>query len=112
MMAEYIEREEYCKKHCQCNNEYCDKSCPIWKAPAADVAPVVHGTWELRQEGPFVSVYRCSVCGRQESIGNSILYDSAAMMVEKYPYCHCGARMDGKLVSCNEIDIVIDTGEV
>lgn len=64
--------------------------------PTVDVAPVVHGTWELRQEGPFVSVYRCSVCGRQESIGNSILYDSAAMMVEKYPYCHCGARMDGE----------------
>lgn len=42
-MAEYIEREEYCEKHCRCSNEYCDKeSCPIWKAPAADVAPVVH----------------------------------------------------------------------
>ena len=43
-MAEYIDREEYCEKHCRCSNEYCDKeSCPIWKAPAADVAPVVHG---------------------------------------------------------------------
>jgi hypothetical protein len=40
-MAEYIEREEYCEKHCRCSNEYCDKeSCPIWKAPAVDVAPV------------------------------------------------------------------------
>lgn len=41
-MAEYIDREEYCEKHCRCNNEYCDRaSCPIWKAPAADVAPDV-----------------------------------------------------------------------
>ena len=41
-MAEYIDRKEYCEKHCRCSNEYCDKeSCPIWKAPAADVAPVV-----------------------------------------------------------------------
>lgn len=41
-MAEYIDRAEYCEKHCRCSNEYCDKeSCPIWKAPAADVAPVV-----------------------------------------------------------------------
>lgn len=41
-MAEYIDREEYCEKHCRCSNEYCDKeSCPIWEAPAADVAPVV-----------------------------------------------------------------------
>lgn len=40
-MAEYIDREEYCEKHCRCSNEYCGKeSCPIWKAPAADVVPV------------------------------------------------------------------------
>lgn len=38
-MADYIDREEYCEKHCRCSNEYCDRqSCPIWKAPAADVA--------------------------------------------------------------------------
>lgn len=41
-MAEYIDRVEYCEKHCRCSNEYCDRqSCPIWKASAADVAPVV-----------------------------------------------------------------------
>lgn len=41
-MAEYIDREEYCEKHCRCINEYCYRvSCPIWKAPVADVAPVV-----------------------------------------------------------------------
>lgn len=45
-MAEYIDREEYCEKYCRCSNEYCDRqSCPIWKAPAADVASVVHGHW-------------------------------------------------------------------
>ena len=41
-MAEYIDKAEYCEKHCRCSNEYCDRqSCPIWKAPAADVVPVV-----------------------------------------------------------------------
>lgn len=41
-MAECIDRVEYCEKHCRCSNEYCDRqSCPIWRAPAADVAPVV-----------------------------------------------------------------------
>lgn len=40
-MAEYIDREEYCEKHCRCSNENCDKeSCHIWKAPAANVAPI------------------------------------------------------------------------
>lgn len=41
-MAEYIDRENYCENICRCSNEYCYRiSCPIWKAPAADVAPVV-----------------------------------------------------------------------
>lgn len=40
-MAEYIEREEYCEKHCRCSNEYCDReSCPIWKAPTVDAVVV------------------------------------------------------------------------
>ena len=44
-MAEYIDRVEYCEKHCRCSNEHCDRqSCPIWEAPAADVAPVVRGS--------------------------------------------------------------------
>lgn len=44
-MAEYIDRVEYCEKHCRCSNGHCDRqSCPIWEAPAADVAPVVRGS--------------------------------------------------------------------
>lgn len=97
-MAEYIDREEYCKKHCRCNNEYCDKeSCPIWKAPVADVAPVVHGTWEetdlveLEDGGhEFVrtpnAALRCSNCCNCFSM--KLLWKDA--------YCpNCGARMDG-----------------
>ncbi len=50
-MAEYIDREDYCKNLCHCHNEYCDKeSCPIWKAPAADVAPVADEVEKLRKE--------------------------------------------------------------
>lgn len=41
-MAEYIDREEYCEKHCRCSNEYCDKErCPICKAPTVDAEVVV-----------------------------------------------------------------------
>lgn len=40
-MAEYIDRVEYCKNYCRCSKEFCEKeTCPIWKAPAADVEPV------------------------------------------------------------------------
>ena len=59
-MAEYIDREEYCEKYCRCSNEYCDKeSCPIWKAPAADVAPVVHTRWAHLGGDEWC----CPVCG-------------------------------------------------
>lgn len=85
-MPEYIDREDYCKNLCHCHNEYCDKeSCPIWKAPAADVAPVVHGCWI---EKPFLmGISRfCSKCG-----------DNFGMPHGVYRYCPtCGARMDGE----------------
>ena len=59
--------------------------------PAADVVPVVHGRWL-----PIVSynnTYKCSECGR-------LLVDIAdglKMVAKHYPYCHCGAKMDGKM---------------
>lgn len=94
-MAEYIEREEYCEKHCRCSNEYCDKeSCPIWKAPAADVAPVVHGRWITWEEAgndiPSPHRHECSVC-----------HDAAQVLINGIEllsdYCpNCGARMDGE----------------
>lgn len=85
-MAEYIDREEYCEKHCRCSNEYCDKeSCPIWKAPAADVAPVVYGRWGAGRFNLETGNYeeQCTSCRNF-----SKEYDK--------PYCpNCGAKMDG-----------------
>lgn len=85
-MAEYIDREEYCEKHCRCSNEYCDKeSCPIWKAPAADVATVVHGWWNADET--------CSVCGEKSTEG----LDAVKWDYWLPDYCpHCGVKMDGE----------------
>ena len=85
-MAEYIDRAEYCEKHCRCSNEYCDReSCPIWKAPAADVAPVVHGWW-IDEECVIV----CSNCGAGMEITDSFGEENHR------GYCpNCGAKMDG-----------------
>lgn len=79
-MAEYIDREEYCEKHCRCSNEYCDKEiCPIWKAPAADVAPVRRGHW-IEENGCQI----CSECGEEHEWDE---YRAA--------YCDvCGAEME------------------
>lgn len=99
-MAEYINRIAYCKEYCLCHGGECDKaSCPIFKFPAADVAPVVHG--------------RCPVCSGQEVLaqdcdnGYSVEIDAesqemtlwngdtclAAISIDFCP--NCGARMDG-----------------
>ena len=60
--------------------------------PTADVEEVKHGEWEesdiyiCNSDGKPIAkvdtVYVCSECGREES--------------RKEPYCHCGAKMDGK----------------
>lgn len=58
--------------------------------PAADVAPVVHGKWIVRFDGPYNRrrCY-CSHCGKHNGVGG------IAQNQEK-PYCpNCGAKMDG-----------------
>lgn len=91
-MAEYIDREEYCEKHCRCSNEYCDKvSCPIWKAPAADVAPVVNGKWVRPHWKNSNYCCDCSECG-----GEAMHRDYQWHKNGIYPICpNCGAKMDG-----------------
>lgn len=54
----------------------------------SDVAPVVYGRWEQVKEWATKAKYRCSVCGRE-------IMSAVKVNIEKYPYCHCGAKMDG-----------------
>lgn len=94
-MGEYIDRVEYCEKHCRCSNEYCDRqSCPIWKAPAADVAKVVHGRW-IEKTAPGRKIYfECSHCGAHENKHTEI----------KGYYCwRCGAKMDGGVIDADAL---------
>jgi len=59
----------------------------VKKAPAADVAPVVHGRWELNK---VYGDYECSVCKQ----GDVLALHFKRM---KLYYCpNCGARMDGE----------------
>ena len=79
-MPEYIDREKYCAEVCRCNKETCDKSkCPVWNAPAADVAPVVHGKW-IHLSGCDV----CSVCN----------YKTGKHEVGRNFCPECGAKLD------------------
>lgn len=63
--------------------------------PATDVAPVVHGCWELIRGGEFTSAFKCSVCGRRVCVScdseKTLFY-----LKDRYPYCNCGAKMNGE----------------
>ena len=60
----------------------------IEDAPTVDAVEVVHGRWEQVQRWATKAKYRCSVCGRE-------IMSAVKVNIEKYPYCHCGAKMDG-----------------
>lgn len=97
-MAEYIKREALIAKlkqmklgeHGFAERLFADGVYAVIAAfPAADVAPVVHGRWEMRptgiatDTGPEYKAY-CTVCNEPN---------------KQYqpPFCpHCGAKMDGE----------------
>lgn len=85
-MSDLISREDYCKNICVCCEDNCNKAiCTIWKAPAVDAAPVVHGDWTPKEtmiRHPWAFNYYCSACKLDAN--------------KLTPYCpNCGAKMDG-----------------
>ena len=87
-MAEYIERSAAIEAAKHAWAKGLEPSQYIEALPAADVAPVVHGQWEQVKKWATKAKYRCSVCGRE-------IMSAVKVNIEKYPYCHCGAKMDG-----------------
>lgn len=107
-MAEYIERETFlkdieeryclpCKEagrdHNGCKCRACwvdDMRGDVIDAPAADVAPVVHGRWDDSGRYTFPNgntAVRCTICGCALAESEYRLYD--------WNYCPiCGAKMD------------------
>lgn len=62
----------------------------VHEAPAVDAAPVVHGRWEIRNDGTYgrARAY-CTACGKHSGIGG-------IRSNQLKPYCpNCGAKMDG-----------------
>jgi DNA-directed RNA polymerase subunit RPC12/RpoP len=66
----------------------------VWDAPTVDAVEVAHGRWEQVQRWATKAKYRCSVCGRE-------IMSAVKVNIEKYPHCHCGAKMDGGTYGSN-----------
>lgn len=108
-MLEYIDREKYCAEVCRCNKEKCDKSkCPVWNAPAADVAPVIHGTPISKIRPQKYEIYEQAGTGENgEVLYHKRIYVDEKNSAEYCPVCNkrlcsrfrsfcpnCGAKMD------------------
>lgn len=105
-MAEFISREATIKRikevYCIGCNSYNGVRCRacgtgdaidmIEDAPAADVAPVVHGRWIRPHWKNNNYCCDCSECGG-EAMHRDYQWDKNGV----YPICpNCGAKMDGK----------------
>lgn len=103
MTEEFISRVEAVKAA----NEWVSEACmaPVMrvsrlfdklaKVPAADVAEVVHGQWCVSKIRSIETVFYCSECKRTVTVGNDFFGEAPRNVSAAYPYCHCGAKMDG-----------------
>lgn len=56
---------------------------------ALKAEPIKHGKWILVMRSAFKNFYICSECHRKIED-----CDAPALIPIRYPYCHCGAKMD------------------
>lgn len=71
----------------------------IKSQPAADVAPVVHGRWEIKEIGYGHKAAKCSNCGMYSSENVQTFHEQGADFTAYDPiltrFCpNCGAKMD------------------
>lgn len=61
----------------------------ILSAPTADVEEVRHAKWIYKGHHEMMGhAFQCSACERW------MFTNSLNRVVEEYPYCHCGAKME------------------
>lgn len=75
----------------------------IREMPAADVAEVVHGQWCVSKIRSIETVFYCSECKRTVTVGNDFFGEAPKNVSAAYPYCHCGAKMDGGNGKCRGV---------
>lgn len=98
MPDEYIGRAEALEITTRTCGDYATAFAEIRKLPAADVAEVVHGQWCVSKIRAIETVFYCSECKRTVTVGNDFFGEAPQSVSAAYPYCHCGAKMNGDKV--------------
>lgn len=81
------------------SGDYAAAWAEIAHAPAADVAPVVHGKWIVDKEGYGERIVHCSVCGKRSAENRYTSMEHGYSIECCYAiitdFCpNCGAKMD------------------
>lgn len=66
----------------------------VQNMPTVDAMEVTHGRWLLAYKRQYASAYECSICRRTVTITCDEEIREK-LVVKKYPFCHCGAKMNG-----------------
>lgn len=91
-MADYIDRQAAIAAL----REFAEDCMAILElVEAKEREQVRHGRWIRQQSGFGYSVWKCSICGRVLLPQTSPLLSNMEHLNDLYPYCHCGAKMDG-----------------
>ena len=95
-MSRYVDIEPYKRDGWSLIRNYTDQhtayieGADLDTIPTADVEEVKHGRWVRITEKEYsMQEYMCSVCGRTIHY-----YGAFSLLTVRYPYCHCGAKMD------------------
>lgn len=116
-MSDYISRGEFAAS---CEGRYCapckeqgenangvrcracwvdDMLSEVLDAPAADVEPVRRGKWNIRVSDERTLCLECSECGRKVdniNLHRLLIFGEYGEACQRYPYCHCGAKMESE----------------
>ena len=97
-MADYISREAAIEMLHYNADESCASVVSDFESiPTADVEPVRRGNWNIRLADETTLCLECPICGRKvDNIDLHYLLEAGEYgeACRRYPYCHCGAKMD------------------
>lgn len=98
-MSDYISREALLALPTETKYDWteCVDIEDIKNFPAADVAPVRYGKWNIRVSDERTLCLECSECGRKVdnfNLHRLLIFGEYGEACQRYPYCHCGAKMD------------------
>lgn len=89
MMAKYIKADDLYERLEKRYDGWNSAIDVILSAPTVDAEEVRHARWIYKGHHEMMGhVFECSACER------CMFANSTEHVTEKYPYCHCGAKID------------------